>query len=43
MSERLKVVVTRDLGPDVMPLLANTTDLNVRSCFTARLGSVRRI
>lgn len=31
MADKLKVVVCRDLGPDVMPLLHNTPQLDV-SC-----------
>lgn len=30
MSSKFKVVVTRDLGPDVMPLLLNKPELDVR-------------
>ena len=29
MSDKLKVVVCRDLGPDVMPLLLNNSRLDV--------------
>ena len=31
MSQRHKVVVCRDLGPDVMPLLLNRPELDVRT------------
>ena len=39
MAEKLKVVVCRDLGPDVMPLLLNNPQLDV-GCQSLRTSDL---